>query len=443
MTNALAKNYNIGSLIVFALPNMIMMLFLSMYTIVDGMFISRFVGTNALSATNMVYPAISAQMAVSIMIASGGSAIIATRLGEGRQNEAKSALSLLVASEIVLGILTALFGYVFIDQIVTFLGASSTQKEMCIEYMAILFLFAPAFYLQTAFQVFFVTAGRPGLGLGVTAAAGISNIVLDYLFMSPFNMGIAGAAIATGIGYSVVAVWGLVFFAVGKNNPIRFSKPKLDICVLIKSFSNGSSEMVTNLSNSVTTFLFNYSFLKYYGEDGVASITIVLYFQFILTAIFFGYSNGIAPVISYKYGSGDKPQLKTIFKSSILFVVLGSFVTFVLSRLSISLVLDIFTGHGASSVKNVTLDGFGIYSFSFLLMGTSIFASSMFTAFSDGFVSAVISFARTFLFLTGTIIILPYFLDSAGLWLSVPAAEVLGIIISVWFFISKEAKYGY
>ncbi len=443
MDNALAKNYNIFSLIMFALPNMIMMLFLSMYTIVDGMFISRFVGTDALSATNMVYPAISAQMAVSIMIATGGSAIIATRLGEKREHDAKSALSLLVATEIILGLITAVFGYVFIDEIVLFLGASSAQKQMCIEYMAILFLFAPSFYLQTAFQVFFVTAGRPGLGLFVTAAAGVSNIVLDYLFMGPFNMGIAGAAIATGIGYSVVAVWGLVFFAVGKNNPIRFSKPKFDVFVLLKSFSNGSSEMVTNLSNSVTTFLFNYAFLEYYGEDGVASITIVLYFQFILTAMFFGYSNGIAPVISYKYGSGENEQLKTVFKSSILLIVVGSLITFVISRFSVGFVLDVFTGNTSSAVKSVTLEGFGIYSIGFLLMGTSIFASSMFTAFSDGLVSAIISFARTFLFLAGTIIILPYFLNSTGLWLSVPVAEILGIIISVWFMVSKRKKYSY
>lgn len=309
--------------------------------------------------------------------------------------------------------------------------------------MGILFLFVPLFYLQTAFQVFFIAASRPGLGLLVTGTAGISNIVLDYLFMGPFNMGIAGAAIATGIGYSVVAVWGLIFFSVGKNNPIRFSKPKFDINILLKSFSNGSSEMVTNLSNSVTTFLFNYTFLKYYGEDGVASITIVLYFQFILTAVFFGYSNGIAPVISYKYGSNDTPQLKTVFKISIFLITVGSLITFVVSQLSVGFVLDIFTGNASSGVKSVTLEGFGIYSLGFLLMGTSIFASSMFTAFSNGIVSAIISFARTFLFLAGTIIILPYFFGSFGLWLSVPVAEVMGIAISIWFLVTKKKKYGY
>ncbi len=443
MNNALGKKFNIFSLVMFALPNMVMMLFMSMYTIVDGMFISRFIGTDALSATNMVYPAISAQMAAAIMVATGGSAIIATRLGEKREQEARSALSLLVITEIVIGISTAILGYIFIEEIVEFMGSSNAQKEMCIEYMGILFLFAPLFYLQTAFQVFFIAASRPGLGLLVTGTAGISNIVLDYLFMGPFNMGIAGAAIATGIGYSVVAVWGLIFFSVGKNNPIRFSKPKFDINILLKSFSNGSSEMVTNLSNSVTTFLFNYTFLKYYGEDGVASITIVLYFQFILTAVFFGYSNGIAPVISYKYGSNDTPQLKTVFKISIFLITVGSLITFVVSQLSVGFVLDIFTGNASSGVKSVTLEGFGIYSLGFLLMGTSIFASSMFTAFSNGLVSAIISFARTFLFLAGTIIILPYFFGSFGLWLSVPVAEVMGIAISIWFLVTKKKKYGY
>ena len=442
MSSSLARKHSLHSLIMFALPNMVMMIFMSLYVIVDGMFISRFVGTDALSATNMVYPAQSIEMATAIMVATGGSAIIARKLGEGKPDEAKGDLSFLVLVETVLGILTAIVGVVFCDKIIYLLGASEAQFEMCRLYQRTLFWFAPLFFLQTAFQVFFITAGKPGLGLIVTVAAGVANVVLDYIFMVPLGMGIRGAAIATGIGYFIGAVSGVIYFAVAKNGSLCFTSPRRDFKMLLQACSNGSSEMVTNLSNAVTTFLFNYTFLKFFGEDGVASITIILYFQFVFTAVFFGYSNGVAPIISFKYGSGDAPQLKTVFKNSLLFVVVCSVLSYALSQLSISTILTFFTPRD-SSVYSITMSGFYIYSFGFLLMGTSIYASAHFTALSDGAVSAIISFARTFIFLIGSILILPYVLGETGVWLSVPVAELLGIIISILFLAIKRKKYRY
>lgn len=442
MNTSLAKKFNMKSLIVFAFPNMIMMIFLSLYTIIDGMFISTFVGTDALSATNMVYPVTSIEMAFSIMIATGGSAVIAKKLGEGRQTEARSILTALTILTAVLGVIVAVLSIVFLKPLIYLMGASQVQFDYCVTYLGILSTFVPFFLLETMFQIFFVTAGRPGLGLLVTASAGITNIVLDYIFMGPLKMGVAGAAIATGIGHIVVSVCGAVFFAFAKNNSVRFFKPDFNIGIIIRAMLNGSSEMVTNTATAVTTFLFNYMFLKYYGEDGVAAITIVMYFQFVFTAIFFGYANGVAPVISFKYGMQDIDQLKSIYRHSMTFIIVCSIGMFVLSIVSIGSVLKFFTSPD-SGVYSLTLHGFRIFATSFIIMGVSIFASSMFTAFSDGLVSAVISFARTFIFLVGTILILPVFFGGEGVWFAIPVAELLGLFVSIFFLISKHKKYKY
>lgn len=442
MDNTLAKNFTFSSLISFALPNIIMMISLSMYIIVDGMFVSRLIGTTALSAVNMFYPAICLEMAIAIMIATGGSAIVARKLGEGKREEAQKNLSFLIVMELLLGIGIAILGNVFTDDIISFLGASTVQAPLSITYARIIFAFAPAFFLQTAFQTFFVTAGKPTLGLIATLMAGVVNIVLDYLFMSPLDMGVAGAAIATGIGYCLPAVIGLVFFFTAKNNPLHFVKPEVDTGVLLQACTNGSSEMVTNLANAVTTFLFNYTLLQFYGEDGVASITIILYFQYIFTALYFGYSNGIAPVISFKYGNGDKKQLQAIFRHSILFLIISTIISNILIHVTLSQALTIFTPAG-SNVYAIAYHGFSLYSLAFIIMGLGVFASAMFTAYSDGKTSAIISFSRTFIFIIGAILILPDLIGEAGVWMAVPVAELCGLIVAILYLIGKRKTYAY
>lgn len=441
MDNTLAKKFTLSSLFLFALPNVIMMIVLSMYIIIDGMFVSRFLGTTALSAVNMVYPAICLEMAIAIMIATGGSAIVAKKMGEGKQKEAQNNLSFLIMIEVVIGIVIAIIGYLFIDEIISFLGATSLQAPLSKTYAQIIFAFAPAFFLQTAFQTFFVTAGKPTLGLVVTILAGITNIVLDYLFMVPLHMGISGAAIATGIGYCIPAITGLIFF-MSQKNPLHFVKPRIDWKVLKETCTNGSSEMVTNLANAATTFLFNYTFLQYYGEDGVAAITIILFFQYIFTALYFGYANGIAPIISFKYGNNDEKQLQDIFKNSILFLIMSSIISNVLIHFTITKALTIFTSVH-SEVYDIVLYGFPIYSIAFMIMGLGVFASSMFTAFSDGKTSSIISFSRTFVFIIGAILILPHLLGVIGVWLAVPIAEGLGIVVALIFLITKKNQYAY
>lgn len=442
MDHTLAKKFTFTSLLLFAIPNIIMMICLSMYIIIDGMFVSRLIGTTALSAVNMFYPAICFEMAVAIMIATGGSAIVARKMGEGNQKEAQNYLSFLIIVELLIGICIAIFGNLFTSDIISFLGASSTQAPLSITYAKIIFTFAPAFFLQTAFQTFFVTAGRPTLGLIVTIIAGITNIVLDYIFMAPLNMGVAGAAIATGIGYCIPAIVGILFFLTAEKNPLHFVRPQFNGKVLLQSCANGSSEMVTNLANAATTFLFNYTLLKFYGENGVASITIILYFQYVFTALYFGYSNGIAPILSYKFGNGDKKQLQSIFKSSILFLIISSIAANILIHLAVTNALTIFTPSG-SDVYSITLHGFNIYSPAFIIMGLGIFSSSMFTAFSDGKTSAIISFSRTFIFIIGAVLILPSIFGKTGVWIAVPIAEILGFIVALFYLVTKKKRFSY
>lgn len=442
MDNALARQYHTASLLRFALPNIVMMVFMSLYTIADGMFVSRLVGTLALSAINMSYPLNSLELAVGIMLASGGSAIIAKELGEGREDAARRDFTCIVAVSLLLGVLFMVFGSLFLDPVLRLLGTSEAQFPYCRDYTRILLLFAPAFFLQTAFQTLFVTAGRPGLGLGLTVAGGLANIALDWLFMGPMKMGVTGAAVATVIGYCIPAVVGVVFFFQNRKGSLYFTPFQPRLRMLLRTCGNGSSEMVTNIANAITTLLFNLIFLEFWGEDGVASITIVMYFQFVFTAVFFGFSMGVAPVVSYKYGAQDIPQLKKIFRSCLGFVLLCAVGMYTLSRLVIGPCLTLFTD-AESRVYAITMEGFPLYAVSFLFMGVGIFASSLFTAFSDGTVSAVISFARTFVFLVGMLLTLPRLWGETGIWLAVPAAELLGLAVSVFFLVWGRKKYQY
>lgn len=442
MSNALAKKFTPFSLILFALPNMIMMLFLSLYTIVDGIFVSRYVGTVALSALNMVFPVMSIEMGIGIMLSTGSSAIIAQKMGLGKTKEAKALFSFIVLLSGCIGIVVAILGNIFIDQMVMGLGASQIQFELCKIYGQILFSFAPFLFLQMAFQTFFITAGKPTLGLMVTVAAGLANIVIDYILIGILKLGIAGAAIGTGISYVIPAMVGLLYFSFNRKGSLHFVDPVFNGKMLLVSCSNGSSEMIGNLANAVTTYLFNYSFMRFYGEEGVAAITIVLYFQFVFSAIYFGYAMGVSPIISFKYGGNDTLQLKTIIKNSMLFYIIVSGAIFILSRWLIKPAMMIFTESG-SAVFNIALAGFSLFSVSFLLMGINIFASAMFTALSNGRISAIISFSRTLIFIVAAILLLPLIIGESGLWLAVPAAEGLGLIVSLIYMIMNRTVYQY
>lgn len=440
--NVLARKFTFWSLIKFTLPTIVMMVFMSMYTMVDGVFVSNFIGENALSAVNMVYPLVSVVVAIAIMLATGGSAVIARKMGANKKDEAKQNFTLIVIFGIIVGFILMLIGVIFIEPIIKLLGATAALHDYCRDYLMIMMLFAPFAILQMLFQYFFVTAGKPNLGLIATIAGGVVNVVLDYLFIGPFNMGIAGAAISTGIGYSIPAIFGLLYFAFSKNGTLHFVKPKFDGKMLLESSSNGASEMVTNLSTAVTTLLFNLIMIKYLGEDGVAAITIVLYAQFLLTAIYIGFSSGVAPIISYNYGESNVTELKKIFKTSMIFITISAICVFVLSIILSPVIVRIFV-KPSSSVFALATHGFLLFSFSYLFTGYNIFSSAMFTAFSNGKVSAIISFLRTFVFIIAGVLLLPMLIGANGIWLAVPIAEVLTVIVSVLYFVRLKDVYHY
>lgn len=441
MSNSIAKDFRFFSLLKFALPTMAMMVFMSLYTIVDGIFISRFVGSEGLSSANIVYPILNLIIAIGVMFASGGSALIAKKLGEGRQQEAREDFSMLFAVSLSLGILFMVGGNIFIEPLVKILGATSILLENCITYMGILLYFAPACILQLYFQTFFVTAGKPGLGLFLTILGGALNVIADYVFMGPLDMGIAGAALGTGIGQSIPALFGLGYFIFVKDS-LRLGRPRFRLESLLKGCTNGSSEMVTNISTAVVTYLFNIVMLKYLGEEGVAAITIVLYGQFLFNALYMGFSMGVAPVISYNYGLDNRKMLRRLFNICMSFVTVSSIIVTALALVSSPVIVEIFTPKETSTYE-IAREGFFLFSFNYIFAGVNIFASSMFTAFSDGAVSAGISFARTFVFIVLNILLLPYFLGVTGIWLAVPVAEFMTVFLSCYFFCSRRKKYHY
>lgn len=441
MSNSISKDFKLFSLLRFALPSMVMMVFMSLYTIIDGIFISRLVGSKALSATNIVYPVINILIAVGIMLASGGSAVIARKLGEKKREEARKDFSMIALVSVLFGAAALVVGNISITPLVKLLGSTPLIQEYCEIYLSILLYFAPACMLQMFFQMFFVTAGKPHIGLTATILGGVVNVVFDYILMGPLHMGIAGAAIATGLGQMIPAVIGVLYFFWVKGD-LRFVKPVLDGKVLKESCFNGSSEMVTNLSNAIVTYLFNIIMLDLMGENGVAAITIVLYGQFLFNALYMGFSMGVAPVFSFNYGRRNKILLKRIYKICMLFIIVSSVIITLMALGGSELIVSIFTPKSSETFA-IAAGGFFLFSFNYLFAGMNIFASGIFTAFSDGKVSAIISFLRTFGLLVGCIVLLPRMIGENGVWLSVPIAEALTIFVSIWFFWVKRKKYYY
>lgn len=441
MENSLARSFKFSSLIKFTIPSIVMLVFISLYTIVDGVFVSRFVNTDALSAVNIVYPFLNIVIAVAVMLATGGSAVIAKKLGENKSREAKENFTLIVLIGVILGILISLIGFIFSNKILNLLGSTDDLYKYCIEYFSALLIFAPAFIVNLLFQYLTITAGKPKVGLTLTIIGGLTNMILDYIFIVPMNMGISGAAIATGMGNLIPAVLGTIYF-MKKKSIIHFVKPRFDLKVILKACSNGSSEMVTNLSTGVTTMLFNLAMMKLLGADGVAAITIVLYGEFLINSAYIGFSSGVAPIISYNYGNDNKSELKKIIKYSIRFILMSSVTLFIIAILFAPNIVGIFSPKG-TSVFDIGYTGFSLFSLSFLFTGINIFSSAMFTAFSNGKISAAVSFLRTFVFIISGILILPRFLGVNGVWLAVPIAEVLSMIISVIFIYRYRNVYGY
>lgn len=435
MTTAINQKFTPFTLIRFAFPSIVMMILMSCYTIVDGVFISRYVGSDALSASNIVFPVINLVIAIGIMLSTGGSAIVAKELGEGREKDALGHFTLIVTSGVLLSVLLMLFTTLFTDPIALLLGSDEALLPYCRGYLRYIMYFAPACMLQTLFQAFFVTAGKPALGLFLTITAGIANAFLDYFFMGVLGMGVEGAAIATGIGQLLPAAVGVVYFLSVKKG-LRFTRFSIEPSILAETCFNGSSEMVTNLSQSIITFLFNVILMRLAGSDGVAAITILLYAQFFFNAFYMGFSLGVAPIFSFQYGAGQKTELRKIYRISNLFILAASAVIVFLSYVLATPVISVFVSPG-TPVYDLTHVGFRIFAFNFLFSGFNIFSSSLFTSLSDGKTSAILSFSRTFALNMLVLLLLPNLIGITGVWLALPLAEFLTIWLALYYHMKK------
>ncbi len=436
--NKIATEFTFAGLLRYAFPSTIMMLFISSYTIVDGLFVARFVSTDALSALNIIYPLQQIFGSVGFMVATGGSALVGAMLGQKKDREASRTFSLLTIAIVSFIIVAAIIVCIFTEPLVKLLGADDVLLPYGVAYVRIFLVFAPAQILQFIFQSFFITAGKPTLGLATTLAAGAFNIVFDYIFIVPLNLGIEGAALATGLGSCIPAIAGLIFFIKNKNG-IHFSVPLPAFWPIKKACTNGSSEMVTNLSGAVTTLVFNLLMMRYAGSDGVASLTAVLYAQFVFVALFIGFSMGVAPVISYHFGAENKSYLKKIQYMCFSFIIGSSIVMFLLAFFGSNLVANAFAQKG-SAVNDMISFGMRLFSFSFLFSGVNIFASSHFTALSDGKTSALISFSRTFVFILLGVVLMTSLFQMNGMWLSIPFAELMATLLVIVIYSRKKQR---
>ncbi len=441
MQNDIAKNFGFVGLLRFSLPTVIMMMFVATYVIADGIFISRYVGTAALSATNIVYPLINVMMGVGVMLGTGGSAIIGRELGEGKEQLAREHFTLITLFAFGMGIVLSLFCFIFIEPLSIFLGSDEPLLPYCIDYGSIMVLFYAFSILQILFQVFFVTAGKPKIGLMLNLASGISNIVFDYIFIVLMDMGIKGAAWGTVTSFLIGGIPPLFYF-MKPRAILYFVKPKWNFRVLKNSMSNGVSEMITNTSAGVTTYLFNRVMMQMMGQDGVAAITIMLYAKFLFASAYMGFANGVAPLFSYQYGRRDDVQLKRLFKMSTSIIIISSIVISILSIVLAEPTILIFTPRDSHTYA-ITLEGYKICAVHLLFSGVNIFASAFFTALSNGVLSAFISSLRTFVCVSGCIIFLPKILGISGVWLAIPISELLTIIVSIILFIAARKKYRY
>ena len=439
----LSEHFTYNKLLRFVFPSIVMMIFTSIYSVVDGLFVSNFVGKTALASINLILPFLMGLSALGFMIGTGGSAIVAKTLGEGDPKRANSYFSMLVYVTAIGGIILALLGMLLVPSVASFLGAEGELLSNCILYGRISFISMPAFMLQNVFQSFFVTAEKPKLGLAVIITAGVTNMILDLLFVGILGFGLAGAAVATVCGEMIGGLFPIFYFSRKNSSLLRLGKTQFNGRILMQTCVNGSSELMTNLSSSIVNSLYNIQLMKFAGENGVAAYAAIMYVNFIFIAIFLGYSIGSAPIISYHYGAGNDGELKNLYKKSLQLVGSWGILLFILAQLLATPLAKLFVGYD-STLLAMTQTGFRIYSLVYLINGFNIFGSSFFTALSNGVVSAVISFLRTLVFQIGAVFILPIVFGGInGIWSSVTVAELLTLCITITFFVRQRRKYHY
>lgn len=438
----LSEHFTYKKLLRFVLPSIVMMIFTSIYGVVDGLFVSNYVGKTAFAAVNLVMPLLMLLSALGFMMGTGGSAIVAKTLGQGDKERANRYFSMMVYVTVVGGVVLTVLGLVFLRPIVTALGAEGEMIGECLIYGRISLASLTFFMVQNVFQSFFVAAEKPHLGLGVMVAAGVTNMVLDYLFIAILGWGIAGAAAATAAGETVGGIVPLIYFFRKNTSLLRLTKTKIKGKILLKACTNGSSELMTNLSMSLVNMLYNVQLMRLAGEDGVAAYGVIMYVNFIFLATFIGYSIGSAPIVGYHFGAQNHYELKNLFQKSMRLIGGWGGLLMLLAFALSGPLAQFFVGYDAELLA-MTSHGLRLYALAFLVSGFNIYGSAFFTALNNGLVSAVISFLRTLVFQMAAVLILPRLLGLNGIWLAILVAELLALGVTLQFFIRKKKVYHY
>lgn len=438
----LSDHFTYSKLLRFVFPSIIMMVFTSIYGVVDGLFVSNFAGKTAFASINLVMPFVMILGGIGFMIGTGGTALVSKVLGEGKKEKANEIFTMMIIFTLLLGALLSVIGVISMPWVAKFLGATEEMMADCVIYGRIVTGFTVAFMLQNVFQSFLIAAEKPKLGLLATVLAGIANMALDAIFIIVFKWGVAGAAIATGLSQCVGGIFPLIYFLRKNSSLLRLTKTKLERKPILNACGNGSSELMSNISSSVVSMIYNFQLMKYVGEDGVSAYGVLMYVQFIFVAIYIGYSIGCAPITGYHFGARNHNELKNMLrKSSFLSAVSGVVLT-ILAILLSSPLAKIFVGYD-KELYELTRHAFRLFAYSFLLAGFNIFTSSFFTALNNGAVSAAISFMRTLIFQTSSVLILPIFLGVDGIWWAITVAEFFAFILSLIFLFAKRKKYNY
>ncbi len=438
----LSDHFTYARLVRFVLPSVVMMIFISIYGAVDGLFVSNFVGKTEFAAVNFIFPLIMILGAFGFMIGTGGTAIVAKTMGEGERLLANKYFSMLIYVTLIGGTVIAALGIIFVPDIARLMGAEGEMLECAVLYARVVLTGLPFFMLQNTFQNFFITAEKPKIGLAVTVLAGLTNIVGDALFVAVFNWGLVGAALATALSQAIGGVIPLIYFARKNSSILRLCKTKFYGKVLLKTCTNGSSELMSNISSSLVTLIYNAQLLRFAGENGIAAYGVIMYVGFVFVAIFIGFVIGAAPIVSFHYGAANTDELKNLFKKSTVMTSVGG-ASMMLFALALAVPLSsLFVGYDAALFE-MTVKGFIIHALHYIFAGFNIFGSSFFTALNNGAVSAVISFLRTLVFQCASVLLLPLIFGLDGIWFAVLVAELLTFAVTIAFVIAKRKKYGF
>ncbi len=440
----LSDHFTYGKLIRFTVPSIAMMIFTSIYGVVDGFFVSNFAGKTPFSAVNLIMPFLMILATVGFMFGTGGTAIVAKTLGEGKKEKANEYFSLFIYIAFVLGVVFSILGIVFIRPIYVLLGAEGELLENCVVYARVILIALPFYVLQLLFQSFFPAAEKPQLGLAVTVSAGATNMILDavLVILLPQEYKLVGAAVATAMSQFVGGVIPLIYFFRKNSSILRLGKTSFDGRAILKACTNGSSEFMSNVSMSVVGMLYNIQLLKYAGENGVAAYGVMMYVSMIFSAAFIGYSIGAAPVISYHNGAQNYKESKGLFRQSLIIIGVFGIGMVAAAEITALPLSKIFVGYDAE-LLSLTVSGYKVFALSFIFMGFAIFSSGFFTALNDGLTSALISFLRTAVFQTAAVLLLPLIWGINGVWISIVVAEVMAVAISAVFLAARRNQYHY